>query len=770
MQSLWSRSAPAQSTCRCVSCLSTVASGVTSRAASAAGKKRLRIGNSVTALYTSIFAAAALADAQAKAKRRSEWKEKIAAVKEEVNELVDEEHRLMEALTSRRKKKNFNGLMHVRQYSTSSATAIPDRFQRSATSVRSRSAHTGTAFRDDYENLLDDCDVKVNADIAGGNNVETQSGSQRLQELIAEYEDPLMEDSNEDFGLGLEDDTIPDWLAFDKTRQKCIRKLAVKQLAIRFLLRPAMAHSYLGLRMNYEFDYSVPRVNVQDLLTELNDLRKRIRTLKTDRNAYIDDLAKDLRLRDRQEIQRQNRVLDQEVRHDTDLYLQGRMSLPELLLRLANNLLQANDPDRPHTMRTMLLAFAKTRQTDLGDLIIKAMLPNKFPLNSSMILTILHFYRKTKNLKGFDLFLEMIRGDSYPVDLVNLGFYKQEIINGIEITVPPVHATNPIVWSTLIVSSLRFDQPARADAYLHAARRYGYMDDFTTLYAYLKFYAIRNDWDKGLQTLKRALAFMASSSIHNQERVERLVVLMVHLCDACAKYDISESVITAAVNSGLDWRIAEKQSDLAFPNDPELQRWQNMEDVSTNETRERPLWEKIYTFVNAISEQLDEVALPMQSDESRWQKLMGTYAQGVLSAVRAGIPAEYKASDQTLEQECSRKLLRAIEFQNEKLAREEDEAKARHREINDLKDEVAQLKQMVFELSGRTALNNPVSGEALPTDLGQLKTQLSVAAATATAKTPLDEAPAKNNKKNNNKKTRVRYYRSTPTGVMSMSD
>lgn len=124
MQSMWSRAAPSQSSCRCVSCLSTVASGVTSRSATAASKKKLRIGNSVTALYTSIFAAAALADAKAKTQRRHDLEEKIAAVKAEVNELVDEEHRILESLQSRRKSRGINRLLQDRGFG--SVTTSPE--------------------------------------------------------------------------------------------------------------------------------------------------------------------------------------------------------------------------------------------------------------------------------------------------------------------------------------------------------------------------------------------------------------------------------------------------------------------------------------------------------------------------------------------------------------------------------------------------------------------------------------------------------------------
>ncbi|KAF7588043.1 hypothetical protein BBP40_006233 [Aspergillus hancockii] len=726
MQSLWSRAAPAHSTCHCVSCLSTAATGVTSRAASAASRRRLRIGNSVTALYTSIFAAAALADAQAKDQRRLEWKEKIAAVKEEVNELVDEEHRLLATISSRRKRRLFNGSLPSRQYTTL-ASSSSQGFRSFIGNIPSRSIHSEASLKEDSQPL-----------VVGGveTGLECGNDSQILRELVAESEDPLLDNANEDYGLALEDDTIPDWLSYDVVRQKVIRKLALKQLAIRLLLRPAIAHGYLGLRMQYDADFSVPRLNVQELLGELNSIRRKLRQLKTQRDANIDDLAKDIRMRNVKDMARERTRLDQEVRRDTELYLSGDMSLQELLLRLANNLLQATDPDRPYSLRMMLIAFAKGRQNDLGDMVLKTVLPHKFPLTSSLILSIMIFYRKSKNLKGFDLFLEMLRGDSYPVDMHNLGYYKRRVINGVEISVPPVNSTNAVVYSTLIVSSLRFDQPDRADAYLQAARAAGYMDDFSTLNAYMKFYAIRSDWEKGAQTIKRALAFMASSTEHSIHRLERLAVLMVHLCDSCGKYDVSEAVIIAAINSGFDWRSAEKQLDVGFPFDPHFRRWHVVEDASTKEHQNKPTWERCYAFVNAISEQLNNLALPEEGSARRWHKLMGTYSQEVLSAVLAGPPAQYKQPYQNSQHN----LLEAFDVENDRFHKAESTAEAQQQELTALKDEVAQLKQMVFELSNQTSTNPSSLSQSAPNDLGRLKNHM-----LPSAKPALEQAPRKIN-------------------------
>ncbi|KAE8415123.1 hypothetical protein BDV36DRAFT_227215 [Aspergillus pseudocaelatus] len=712
MQSLWSRAASARSTCHCVSCLSTATPGLTSRAASAASKRRLRIGNSVTALYTSIFAAAALADAQAKDQRRHEWQEKIAAVKEEVNELVDEEQRLLATISARRKRRSlFNGVLTNRQYSTV-APSSPGRIRSSINDIPSPSLAADAHWQDTYETRLRD-------GFESYSDERDECDSKALEDLVAESEDPLWNDSNEEYGFSLADDTFPEWLSYDIVRQKVIRKLAVKQLAIRLLLRPAIAHSYMGLRMKYISDGSVPKLNVAELLHELNQIRLRLQELKSTRDINIDDLARDLRVRNLKEMAWENQKLDQEIRRDIELFLEGPMSLQELLLRLSSNLLQATDPDRPYCLRMMLLAFTKCRQNDLGDLVLKTLLPNKFPLNSSLILSIITFYRKSKNLRAFDLFMEMLCGDSYPVDMSNMGYFKRTVINGVEISIPPSHTTNSIMFSTLITTCLRFDQPDRADAYQQVARAAGYMDDFSTLFAYLKFYGIRRDWKNGVGAIKRALAFMASSTEHELYRVERLVVLMVHLCDVCERYDVSEAIIVAAVENGFDWRTAQRQVDVKFSFDPHFRRWHVAEDASTmGAIKERPLWERSYAFVNTVGEQLNDLSLPEEESSARkWHKLVGTYSQEVLSAVLAGRPAEHKKP----EEDGQRNLLKTFDVENNRFYNAEATAKAHQKEIIALKDQVAQLKRMVFDLTKQSALGHSQSS---PQELGQLKDKL----------------------------------------------
>lgn len=708
MQRLWSRVAPTQSTCRCVPCLSTSAPGITSRAATAASRRRLRIGNSVTALYTSIFAAAALADAQAKDKRRHEWAEKIAAVKEEVNELVNEEHRLLEAIQARRSRTLLQGALQKRSFTTWRSIPTPRCHQWLQRNSLRRLVHAPPPRRSVH--------AVQSADLEDDEEIVDEFQSRKLQE-IGEDEGDLDDDTIElEDGFFPEDMEVPKWLSDDIIRQKAIRKLAVKQLAIRLLLRESIAHNYSGIAMDHKADFDMPQLNYSELLSELNKLRRRIRLLKRTEGAYYDDLAHDLRVRSTAELKMERTRLDDEAARDVSLFLRNKMSIQELNLRLANNLLQSSDPDRPFFMKLMILAFTRSMQNDLSDLVLKTVLPHKFPLNSSLIISILTYYKKSKNLKAFDSFLKVLRGEGYPVDLGKLGFYKKMVVNGVEITIPPVASANPVIYTTLITAALRFEQLDRADAWLQAGRKHGFTDDFSTLYAYLKYYAKREDWQNGLYALRRSLAFLTGSTLHSDRHVERLIVHMVQLCDWCGKWDLADAMISAAIDSGFDWSSATtNQLDIQFGRDPRLHYWQKRVDKTTIEKRSRPAWEKAFMFAKLFGEQLEDLGLPEnQNPAAHWQKIVALHSREVLSAMSGPLRKlkDAKQTERAPRPNLSRDDFDFVDHDSSDPIEEHEifaAKKTTREELDILRSEVRDLKEMVYKLRPRFRRNRVAS-------------------------------------------------------------
>ncbi|OOQ89311.1 hypothetical protein PEBR_27368 [Penicillium brasilianum] len=655
MQSMWSRAAPTQSSCRCVSCLSTVANGVTSRSATAASKKKLRIGNSVTALYTSIFAAAALADAKAKTKRRHDLEEKIAAVKAEVNELVDEEHRILESLQSRRKSRGINRLLQERGFGT---IATPPRTRQRTTPRHqpTRSFHTE---RQPYGNQS----VQIDDSLA-----TEEFGHLDLQEAEASALRAAMNEA------------LPDWVVGDTARIKAVQKLALKQFAIRILLRPTIAHKYSGVPMNYGADFDVPQIDVNNLLNELNVVRRQMNSLLYKRNMDLTDVIADFDAMRSEEGRADDRRLDDELREYIQSFTSQQMSLQELLLRISSNLIKSADPDRTAAFRELLIVFTQTRQNDLNDLLLQSLLPNRFYLSTSLIVTIICFFRKSKNLKDFDLFLQMLSGEGYTANLGAIGVFRRRKINGLNTVVPPLYSSSTVIYTELISAALRFNQPDRADAWLQAARKHGFFDNFNTLFTYIRFYSIRQDWEKGVHALKRAVTYLVSSTDLSPKLVDRLILYMVHLCDSCCQKDVSQSLISAAVHSGFNPNLPLQQNDIAPIVDQEGQRWKTAAETTPRENLTRPLWQKCYEFANVFGQQLSRLEVPEDQLMSRkFDRFAAVHATDALSAALPRYTEQAKSSP-----EISASASATQSAQSEDIAA--------------LKDEVSQLRQLVFEL------------------------------------------------------------------------
>jgi hypothetical protein len=490
--------------------------------------------------------------------------------------------------------------------------------------------------------------------------------------------------------IGMEDEALPGWAHEEPLRVKAIQKLAIRQFAIRLLLRPIIAHRYAGVSMNYAADFDVPQINAQKLLEELNTVRHRIRALKSDRYAHYDDVIGDYASIQHEESRKDTRRLDAELNRDIELYTEEQMSLQELLMRVSSNLLASAEPDRTAAFRYILIAFSQAKQNDINDLLLRALLPNGFNMSTSLIITIISFFRKSKNLKDFDLFLRMLSGNSfYTLNLGCLGRYRVRKVNGLEIVVPPLDSNNTVIYCELIAAALRFDQPDRADAWLQAARSVGFFDNFSTLFYYIRFYSIRQDWDKGINALRRASTFLVSSTDHQSHMVERLLMLMVHLCDSCGKKDVSEVLITAAMRSGFDPAIPSAQSDVLPIVDRDFARWTEAAKSAPRENAYRPLWKKCFDFVNEFGEELNKYEAESHAlalDRASWLALHG---QDAFSTTLAGNTSHDNigkiAKPTTIS---SSTTLRSLNSSR----------KPEHDEMATLREEVSQLRGLVFEL------------------------------------------------------------------------
>ena len=214
--------------------------------------------------YSTIFATAMIIDTNTKTKRRDEWEQKIVAVKEEVKEMQNEEARMLENILSRRRTPKSLLPQRRRQYSTMAAG--------SALSPRN----------DHRERMM--------AEDGGATSSKTRELPQSALEPVSAEQSDL-----ENNAVNL-DNEASNWVSSNPLRIRAIQQLATKQLAIRFLLRPVIAHRYNGARKDYAADFGVPKLNADDLLDELNSIRKRINVLKYSESDFSEPLLQDISL------------------------------------------------------------------------------------------------------------------------------------------------------------------------------------------------------------------------------------------------------------------------------------------------------------------------------------------------------------------------------------------------------------------------------------------------------------------------------------------
>jgi hypothetical protein len=242
----------------------------------------------------------------------------------------------------------------------------------------------------------------------------------------------------------------------------------------------------------------------------------------------------------------------------------------------------------------------------------------------------------------------------------------------LDIIVPPLNSSNPVIYAALIGAALRFDQPERADAWLQAARGGGFFDSWETLFTYLRFYSLRKDWEKGANVLKRAVTYLVSSTDHRIESVERLLARMVGLCDSCDRLEASNVLVKAAVHSGFDPKLLSRQTDSAPFVNPDAVRWFKAAKQTPKENLDRPLWQKCYDFGNTFGEYLSQIEVPAENTFTRHNaKLANQHADNAMSAALGHGRAPTNSGQKS-------------HVSND--------------DISDLKDEVAHLRELVYEL------------------------------------------------------------------------
>ncbi|KAI5287916.1 hypothetical protein KEM54_005629 [Ascosphaera aggregata] len=565
------------------------------RGETTAANRRLIKGNVVTAFYSTIFAVAVLFDIQMKEKQVEQWKKQLDTAKAEMLELQIEEARLLKNLALRRRVKQLALPMQRRQYSTQ---ASGPQFVRSGFMKRSTTKQSAvptmstTSSKSAYAN-----DAPKSASNTESRTVVSSSGSISMPQDISEI---LDFGSNEAGDIFRKENggSNRDLSAGNALREGAIQRLATRQLAIKLLLRPRIAHAYGSTPPEDHVELNLPRSTTGELLDELTRIKRRILQLKYHRHATYDDIIEDMTMSQREQARKEREQLAQELHDLFEEYFAHRLKLTDLVLMVSQNLLSSEGPISSATVELLITQFTRARQNDITNMVLETLLPNKFYITIPIIVSAINYFNKSRDLHGFDGFMRFLQGLSSPINMPVL--WRTVCVHGIEVAIPS-NCRHPYIMNALVAAALSFDQPQKADAWLHLMRETGYTEGPEVLGSYLRYYSITPNWNKGRHILLRSVAYLLSTVSFTRPTAERLILYMIILCNCCGQHELSYEIVTAAAKNGLDWRAAHNERDTRLSVRLAMRQWSiALEKAQHTNNPDTPLDERCYNFARSI--------------------------------------------------------------------------------------------------------------------------------------------------------------------------
>lgn len=482
-------------------------------------------------------------DTSSKRKRRIERDKEIDAVKAEIQELQDEETRLLAELSLRRRpsRPQFTFLQKRHHSTAASPLSSPRAY-------------------DDYPT-----DLQQTTELSAVSDV-------RLPEATGQIEpEPPEEENASGYYIGWKGEgPEPEDSA---ERRKAIQYLAIKRLALRLLLRPVIAHTYESVYFDYPYDKNFPNMEVQPLLDAIDLSRRRINNINHNKNAHFIDLIRHTTPGERKRVLMERHLLENDLKTLFGLQKDGQISLRELLVRVADNLVAIEYPIFASTVALLILGFSKAGQDDVVSLVIDTLFPSRFYLSSTAIGHAINFYARTKNLARFDRLIGQL---SEGRALLNNRPWKIEHFDRIQVPVPP-KPVNPYLANCLIKAALTFNQDQRARVWSKYFKDAGLEPNHHTITMYLQHYAKTAHWIKGVHFLWDAVRYLARTKAEDLTGyTERLILHMMTLCNSCGNDYLLHKMIKLAVRHGIDYNLMELEVGWELIDDT-LELWKTID-------------------------------------------------------------------------------------------------------------------------------------------------------------------------------------------------
>jgi hypothetical protein len=507
MQTVWSRSLRSQSTCRCVSCINPLPSTLSRRSTTGIFRRRLNAGDAFNLLLGPVLGGALIADTSAKAKRRKQWDEKIAAVQAEVEQIRQNE--VKPCGIRRRDLTRLPALS--RNYSSRAAASLP---------VAEMEDSNEEVDCPSMQEFFYHYDVSA-ADIEDvpGPNFEPALGTAELQHV-----------SNLDQG----------------TIEMCrrLQRLVAIKLAIRMLLHIHIGKSprYINTTSDYAYDNGDLPQDVNELVQHLKQVLNSLILLKSDNVR--------LSWRAYQELTRGKRSdLDQDVADLARRFQQGQMNVVQLIENFAGKLLSSSISPSVRGYIPLLTALSRARFDELGFMVDGTMIEARLPYDRHAVFQLLWQYGKNKEARCFDKLIKKLTTESANAQFGEQWLWKS--IDGTLVPVPPSQDSS--ILQILIYAALKCNQPHRAEAWstILAQKLTGNMWLSHVIRNFLRYYATHHNWHKGLLWMITALDRAEMLAAQGIRHVQRIAFSMLDFCVAHGKRGLYRDILQAAVECRL---------------------------------------------------------------------------------------------------------------------------------------------------------------------------------------------------------------------------
>ncbi|KIW86414.1 hypothetical protein Z517_01810 [Fonsecaea pedrosoi CBS 271.37] len=473
-------------------------------------RRRPGFGDAFTVLLTPVLAAALFVDTSWKAKQRRDWDERLAAINNEIDTLKERERQLRSTIHLRNP---LSGLSQQRRYY---ATAVQARVE-------------------------DD-------------------------EIPGEIEMPIWPaDLGQEDGV-LQEEKIPirqvlsarEFSAEQLSNFKRYHRLNAITLALRMLLhlRVGPNHFYSIVpsddpidRTTLETSEDIGALSDTNRLAEMLALtRKQMRSL-----GNLEDL---FYVAPRIQAQAARGGLQQAIKELTTEFDAGRISLTGLIDGYGKAVLHTDEVPSVSVYVMLIRSLSKVGSHSLAYHAVAALKRSTLPLSDPAIFYMLLQIGRACDSRSLNHMLHFIAKADNPLNVIHK--WEKTRVNGMDLPVPTT--LNPRLLMVLVYTSLRCEQPTRAEAWLTLLREadYGSMWKDDLFRSFLAYYSQHGNWDEGKKWLQRSVQHALTIANQSVDRLARVIYRMLDLCVRCCKLAEYTTILDAAVDAGIGPPLVDK--------------------------------------------------------------------------------------------------------------------------------------------------------------------------------------------------------------------